>query len=561
MPDKTVSITKSISKLHNLLMLDRRDIVVVYIFALLAGLVQLSIPLGIQSIINFVMAGTLSTSIVVLIGMVVFGVAINGLLQIRQLQIIEKLKQKLFVRYSLEFGDRIPRLNIEKLDKEYLPELVNRYFETVSLQKGMDKLLIDLPAASIQVVLGLIILAFYHPFFIGFGLFLLVIVLAIIRFTSKKGLSTALLASKYKYGVAAWLQDVARTVKTFKYAKGTSLHLVKTDELVGKYLAARTDHFKILVTQFWSLISFKVVITAAMLILGSYLLINQQINIGQFIAADIIILSIIASIEKLIVNLDSIYEAMVSVEKLGKITEAEKEYSGSLILPAKREGVSIEFKDVSFAYINEQPVLNNVNFSISSGQMVQLKGVSGAGKSTVLRLLTGAFTSYSGSVLIDGIPAANYELQSLRHLTGILLGSQDIFNGTLLQNITMGSDEISIDEVTELAEIVGFTSFVQSHKEGYDKMLLPVGLKLSNRDRKNILLMRALLGEHRMLLLESPFDHLQEPFRRNTISYINKNKKVTVLIASEDEELGNYCDQVLLLSKDGETDHKQNLNG
>ena len=123
MPDKTVSITKSISKLHNLLMLDRRDIVVVYIFALLAGLVQLSIPLGIQSIINFVMAGTLSTSIVVLIGMVVFGVAINGLLQIRQLQIIEKLKQKLFVRYSLEFGDRIPRLNIEKLDKEYLPEL------------------------------------------------------------------------------------------------------------------------------------------------------------------------------------------------------------------------------------------------------------------------------------------------------------------------------------------------------------------------------------------------------------------------------------------------------
>ncbi|MEJ7588907.1 MAG: ABC transporter ATP-binding protein, partial [Ferruginibacter sp.] len=170
MAEKNVSITKSIAKLHNILRLDRKDISVIYMFAVFAGLVQLSLPLGIQSIISFVMAGTISTSIVVLIAMVVFGVFINGLLQVRQLQILEKVKQKLFLRYSMEFGDRLPKLNIEKLDKEYLPEMVNRYFETVSLQKGLDKLLVDLPAATIQVTLGLILLAFYHPVFIAFGL-------------------------------------------------------------------------------------------------------------------------------------------------------------------------------------------------------------------------------------------------------------------------------------------------------------------------------------------------------------------------------------------------------
>ncbi len=277
---KNISLSKAIVKLNNILLLDRKDIVVIYMFALLAGFVQLSLPLGRQSIINFVMAGTISTSIIVLIAMVVFGVFINGLLQIKQLQIIEKVKQKLFVRYSMEFGDRLPKLNIEKLDKEYLPEMVNRYFETISLQKGLDKLLIDLPAALIQVVLGLILLAFYHPVFIAFGLLLLFIVLVIIRFTSPQGLVTAMLASSFKYGVAAWLQEVARTVKTFKYTKGTSLHIQKTDGLVSSYLESRTQHFKILLTQFWSLISFKVIITAAMLTLGSYLLVNQQINIG-----------------------------------------------------------------------------------------------------------------------------------------------------------------------------------------------------------------------------------------------------------------------------------------
>lgn len=276
-----VSLTASLKKLHSILLLDKKDIAVTYMFSILAGLVQLSLPLGIQSIISFVLTGSISASIVVLTGMVVFGVFINGLLQVRQLQIIEKVKQKIFVRYSLEYSYRLPMLNIEKLDNEYLPELVNRYFDNVSLQKGIDKILISLPAAVIQVLLGLILLAFYHPVFIAFGFVLIIIVLAIIRFTSPKGLATAINASGYKYAVAAWLQEIARNVKTFKYTRGATFQMEKTDALVSEYLSSRTSHFKILLSQFWSLISFKIIITAAMLIIGSYLLITQQINAGQ----------------------------------------------------------------------------------------------------------------------------------------------------------------------------------------------------------------------------------------------------------------------------------------
>ena len=547
MADKPVAITSSLSKLNRILMLDRKDIFVIYMFAVIAGLVQLSLPLGIQSIISFVMAGSISSSIVVLIGMVVFGVFVNGLLQVRQLQIIEKVKQKLFVRYSLEYSERLPKLNIEKLDKEYLPEMVNRYFDSISLQKGLDKLLTDLPAAIIQVVLGLLLLAFYHPIFIAFGLVLIIIVLTILRLTSPQGFHTAMKASTYKYGVAAWLQEVARTIKSFKYAKGTTLHMNKTDQLVSQYLDSRTTHFKILLIQFWSLISFKIIITAAMLIIGSYLLVTQQINVGQFIAADIVIIAIIASIEKLITNLDSVYDALVSVEKLSVITEAEMEKSGSLILTEKNEGIGVRFSDVSFAYSDLVPILNNVSFNITPGQLVQIKGVSGAGKSTVLRLMTGAFSNYQGNVLIDEVPIANYQVKSLRNQTGILLGSQDIFQGTLWQNITMDSEAIKMDEVAYLAEISGLNTFVQSSKDGYDTILLPVGNKLSSNVRKNILLIRALLGEHRLLLLEEPFEHLAAPYRMNIINYIQKDKTATVIIASQDEELKEYCDKTILI--------------
>ncbi|MCA6487944.1 MAG: ABC transporter, partial [Chitinophagaceae bacterium] len=146
-----------------LLRVDRADISSIYFYAILAGLVQLSLPLGIQTIINFVLAGTISTSIVVLIFMVVSGTLVAGLLQVRQLQVIEKLKQKIFVRYSLEFADRIPKLDVEKMDQYYLPELINRYFEVPSFQKGIEKILLDLPTAAIQMTLGLMLLSFYHP--------------------------------------------------------------------------------------------------------------------------------------------------------------------------------------------------------------------------------------------------------------------------------------------------------------------------------------------------------------------------------------------------------------
>jgi len=532
-------------------MLERSDIGVIYMFAVLSGLVQLSLPLGIQSIISFVMAGSISTSIVVLIIMVVFGVFINGQLQVRQLEVIEKVKQKLYVRYSLEFSDRLPKLNIEKLDNEYLPELVNRYFDSISLQKGIDKLLIDLPAAIIQVLLGLILLSFYHPIFIAFGLVLIAIVMGIIIFTSPQGLSTALNASAYKYRIVAWLQEIARTIKSFKYTRGTSLHMEKTDELLSGYLRSRTAHFRILIKQFWSLISFKIIITAAMLIIGSYLLVNQQINVGQFIAADIVIIAIIASIEKLITNLDTFYEAVVSIEKISVITDAETEHSGSIHISDRNEGVSVVFQDVHFSYSTGDPVLRGINFSVSPGDIIQLKGPSGSGKSSLLRLLTGAFTHFEGSVLIDNVPMTNYSIDSLRAHTGILLGSQDIFQGTLLENLTLGNKDISIDRVNRLATLTGLDAFIRTCKNGYDTLLLPVGLKLSNTDRRNILLIRSLLGSHRLLLLEDPFDHLREPFKSNVISHIRSDKTATVLIASQSDDLSSVCDKVYMLERNG----------
>ncbi len=542
----SVSIGSSLRKFYQILRLDKKDISAIYAFAIMAGLVQLSLPLGIQTIISFVMAGSVSTSIIVLILLVVFGTFLNGLLQVRQLEITEKLKQKIFLRYGLEFSDRLPKLNNEKLDNYYLPELANRFFDTISLQKGIEKLLLDLPAAIIQIMLGLMLLSFYHPVFIGFGIMLISIILLILYFTSPQGLALAIQSSDYKYKVAAWLQETARVVKSFKYSK-SNLHISKTDEFIGGHLDARTKYFKILLIQFWSLISFKIIVTAAMLIVGTFLLVDQQINVGQFIAADIVIIAIIGSVEKLIISLDKVYDALVSVEKLGKITEAAIETGGDLQLENISQGVSIQFINTSFIYPDGKKILDNINFNISAGQLIHIKGVSGSGKSTLLRLLTGAYKNFNGNILIDGQSINNYKLESIRNNTGILFNSQDIFTGSLFDNITMGNLSITLIQVNEFIERFGLTEFVQSDKQGIYMILDPSGRRLSKEIRQKILLVRALLGKHRLLLLEEPFEYLDKSTAEILMKWLKKLNNTTILIVSNDEKLTIECDAILTL--------------
>ncbi len=540
------SLFKSVRSLFKILKLDKKDISSIYFFAILGGLIALTLPLGIQTIINFVTAGTLSTSIIVLIIIVVIGVFINGLVQVRQMQITEKVKQKIFTRYSLEFANKLPHLNIEKLDKYYLPELVNRYFDAPSLTKSLEKILLDVPAAIIQIIFGLILLSFYHPIFIGFGLFLIVILVIIVKYTSPQGLATSLKASDYKYAIASWLEEMARVIKSFKYSKDTNLHLEKADKLVSGYLDARTSHFKILLTQYWSLITFKIIITAAMLIVGSYLVIDNQINVGQFIAADIVIIAIMSSVEKLISSLDKVYDTLTSIQKLSKVIDSEIEISGTRELTTINKGVTIEFIDINFGYDTKQ-VLKNLSFKIQAGQMICLSGASGSGKSSVLRLLTGAFTNFTGTILIDNAPIGNYSLKSLRNQTGILLSQQDIFNGTLLENLTMGSADISIDEVNKLSDKLNLKDFIKTYKDGYDAVLDTQGKKINANIRQEILLVRALLGKHRLLLLENPFNNLEPKEVVALMDYLQNENTATIIIISDDEKVKSKCDMVINL--------------
>jgi ABC-type bacteriocin/lantibiotic exporter with double-glycine peptidase domain len=556
-----INISRSLYKLFRLLRLDGKEITALYLLSILSGLIQLSLPLGIQAIINFAIVATgrnqLPASMWVLILLVVLGVLFTGMLKINQMKIVEKIQQKIFTRFSFEFSYRIPKLNVKSIDQYHLPELVNRFFDIPTLQKSMAKLLLDIPTAVIQLCFGLILLAFYNSVFIVFGIILLVVLYLILYISSPKGFEASLEESNYKYDIGGWVQEIARGIKTFKFFNSFNLHLEKTNHLLVGYLHSRNRHFQILKLQYWSLVVFKILITASMLIVGGILLIRQEINIGQFIAAEIIILTIMNAVEKLIVSLETVYDLLTSVEKINKITEKPIDEEGSYEF-IKKQGIQIEAKNLSFGF-EKTPILKNINFLIKPGQKVAITGDGDSGKTVLLRMLTGVFQDFEGDLSFDNVPINNYNLNTLRNHIGIYMQKQDIFSASLWENITLGNKEVKEQDVLDTFKIVGLDNFYKSLNKGFDTHLEPTGKQLSSSSVQKLLIARSLLNQPALLLLDEPMKLIVADDKQYLKNYLFGLKDVTIIFTTNDPALIAKCDMVIHLDK-GQIQSIQNTN-
>ena len=462
MQNKPNNLFKSIS---SILKNDKEEISSIYLFAIIGGLVQLIMPLGIQSIIGFLMGGSYSTSLVLLIVVVIASVWADGYLQICKLKIIERIQQKLFYRYAIDYTEKIPNLKVDQLAYKGLPELVNRFFDVQSLQKSLSKLLLDIPIASIQILFGLILISFYHPIFILFGAVLLCIVILILKFTGKNGLLYSKEESTYKYKFVAHLELLAKNFITFKFRENNTLPLQKTDELVSSYLKSRTQHFNVLQIQYWSLIYFKLFTTIAMLLAGVVLVIKQQINIGQFIATEIVILTIINAVEKIVINLDQVYDALTAIDKIGIITDKEIEKNTGSLLIGEHEAIDLALKEVSFSY-GEKQLLENCSAAFNAGDKICIGGTREAGKFTLLKIIATLLPIQEGIYTVNGKHISQFQLHALRSNISFSTLDDALFTGSLIENLCFTKDHCDHEKLNKLLALFDLTDWANKHPEG-----------------------------------------------------------------------------------------------
>ncbi len=307
---------KKSSLLFKWLFKERSIIYKIYLLALLQGLMYLAIPLGIQGIITYIMAGSFSASLILLSCVTIIVTIFIGFFQLWQMRINETLHQCIF-------GNLTSKLNYFLSIKEPSPDVLsklNKFTEVITLQKGISKILLDFSFSVISIVFGLLILPAYSSWFLVFTILLSLAFYFIISYYGKKGIETNIETSNEKYKLIDWFQENALNKKQTNLTDRTEEHLTN-------YFTSRKNHFSVLETQFKGIVIFKVLFISVLLFLGAFLVQKGELNIGQFIASEIIIFLVINSVEKLVGSLNTCYDIVTALYKIEGIFAENKEFS------------------------------------------------------------------------------------------------------------------------------------------------------------------------------------------------------------------------------------------
>ena len=489
---------------------EKGELWVLLIYTMVAGLMALAVPLAAQALVNIIAANVLLQPLFVLTLLVLGGMLCAGLLQLAKLSLVERLQQRIFARIALRVADRLIHLRVSALRGQYAPELVNRFFDVLTVQKALSKLLIDGLTVSLQALVGLVLLGIYSPLLLGFDVFILLFAGFIVGILGWNGLRSSIAESKEKYHVADWLQELARchiSTKLFgqnEYLRG------RTDKTVMDYLMARQAHFKVVWRQAAGSYLFQAIASAGVLAIGGWLVINRQLSLGQLVAAQIIVVSVLAALDKLVRQADQVFDLLAALDKLGYVTDLPNERTGGDPLGGKAHaGVGIDCRSVRFSYRPDTEILSGLDLHLAPGERVSLVGASGAGKSTIALLLCGLEEPSHGSVLVGGVDVRAADLPLLRQSVAMVGYSNEIFEGTIEENVRMGRD-LNHETVRQALEMAHVSGDIDRLPGGIHTDLAASGQNLSRGQIQRLLIARALAGRPGLLILDEAFTGIDE---------------------------------------------------
>jgi ABC-type bacteriocin/lantibiotic exporter with double-glycine peptidase domain len=327
------------------------------------------------------------------------------------------------------------------------------------------------------------------------------------------------------------------------------------DVEVGGYVAARRTHFRVLVRQSLSIVVFKTAITGGLLVLGTLLVINRQISLGQFVASELVIVTVLAGVEKLVLSLSTVYDILTSVEKAGHVSDLALEGGqGTAGLPvaasgaAEPRGLGITARGLSYRYPGAgRYALRDVSLTVRPGECVGITGTEGAGESTLLRVLTGVLPSYEGALAYDGVSARDLPPAELRERVGVARSELELFEGSIEENVSLGRPHVTTADVIAALALVQLADVVQTLPEGL-RTRVGGAAKLPSGVERKVALARALAGRPRLLIFEEFFHHLDPVYKRMVVQILKDPAAGwSILAVSHDPVFLAECDRIYVL--------------
>ncbi|MBL9116503.1 MAG: ABC transporter ATP-binding protein [Verrucomicrobiaceae bacterium] len=542
-----------IKRFFGLLQPEMKDVWTIFVFSIITGLLYLALPLAVNALVSNLSFGGQTAAFLqalVFIALALFAfLLLSAVIRGLQFHVAEVIQRRIFVRVAADMAYRLPRVKADSLDGIHAPEMVNRFLDVVTVQKSTSLLLLNGINIVLGAIIGLVVLGFYHPFLLAYASVLLSVLLGIVFVLGRGAVRTSIQESICKYDVVNWLEELARYPRLFKGPGGYALAAERADQLVRNYLLARTKHFRIWMRQIGGLLLLEVLASAILLIVGGWLVLNQQLTLGQLVAAELIVSAVLASVSKLGKQFEAWYDALAAVDKLGHLVDIEIESEDGDHPTSASGGAHVSASGLTFSYPNGCHVFSDVSFELAPGSSAALMGAQGSGCSTLLDVLLGLRYPTAGHVSIDGFDLRSWYLEKLRSCV-MLIRSTDIVHGTILENIRLGRPDVGLEQVTHALKLAGLLEDVLAFPSGMHTPLVTGGLPLSSRQRIRLLIARALVLQPRLLLLDDIFDGMDESSMEElTRMLLLPERGWTVIIATRDPLVAAKCDKRVVLGE------------
>ena len=497
--------------LQKLIRLESQDLFAVLAFALASGVMALATPIAVQALVNTIAFGVLVQPLVVLMLMLFGCLALNSLLNGLQIFVVEMVQRRLFVRLVSQISATFTQGQLNHPLFKKGSNLANYYFEVMTIQKTWSNLLLDGVSYGLQTLIGLILLAFYHPALLGFDALIIASLYVIFRVLGKDGVESAVAESEAKHAVASWLQELPRNPFAIRYAQGKQWAPERSNHLTQNYLERSQEHFKVLMKQQVAILGLYAVANSALLGLGGWMVIERQLTLGQLVAAELIVSAMLSGVTRLGKTITSYYDLMAGMDKLSYLLDLPDE-------PQRHEGFQSEvvFKTLSFDHLlinrgeNEKKTALKVpNLTIARGEKFVFLSPDSDASSRFLETLTGLWTPAEGSIAINGIDYRTLGLDTVRHESALLM-APEWFQVSILENIRMGSPAIEAEQIQESLTRVGLDRVIQDLPMGVQSTLTVTGSPLDYEQLCRLTLARAIAAQPRLLMVGPLIDTIPD---------------------------------------------------
>lgn len=532
---------------------DRSDVGIILLLSVINGVLMLATPLAVDSLVNNIAFGSqegvyLQALLVLSIALFAF-LALLALLRATQHWVMEVIQQRLFLRVTADLAYRLPHAQASALERNRSPELVNRFFEVVTVQKSSAMLLLEGVNLALSTFIGLIVLGFYHPFLLAFDLVLVAALTFVIFAMGRHAVRTSIRESYAKHAVAGWLEQVALFPVLFKSRGAAELACQRADALARDYLSARQAHFRILLGQIGGLLALQAIASASLLTLGGLLVLRGELTLGQLVASELIVGAIVASVAKFGKHLEAWYDGLAAVDKLGTITDLPLERENGEVPPTTTAPAEVRAEHMAFAYDPARPILQDLSFHFRPGARIAVVGAAGYGASTLLDVLYGLRRPQTGVVEVDGVDLRQWPPALLRQRVSLVRGDE-IVEGTVAENVRLARTDVSLADVREALDRVGLTSAVLELPDGLETRLSFGGRPLSSSQRTRLVLARAIAAQPRLLLLDETLEGVDlETVGELERFLFDRENPWTLVLVTRDPDLIARCDEVVHLGE------------